>query len=176
MASHDVRPTLDLQAGRAVFEEDLKRALALHGVEAVEELGWRVHGHRRLLVPITGIHAGIVDEYLLRLEFQTGRDWPPSAQFVNPDTLKYVVGSDTGHLPRLGHPEVHVHPAYDSPTTSSKIQLICCSATFEYYDVKHGGDDAILWQRSDNFLVSLAAIRRAMASEHYQGRYPADVN
>lgn len=175
MASHNERPTLDLRAGRRVFEEDLQHALNLHSAEAPADLGWRVHGPRSLLVPIIGTHADTVDQYLLRLEFLTGREWPPSAQFVNPDTLKYIVGQDTGHLPQLGHPEVHVHPAYVSPTTSTAIQLICCSATFEYYDVKHGGEETTLWQSSDNFLVTLAAIRRAVGTPHYQGRYPADV-
>lgn len=175
MASHDERPTLDLRAGRRVLEEDLRGALALHNAETPSDLGWTVQGGRCLLVPITGAHADKVEQYLLRLEFLTGREWPPSAQFVNPGTLKYVVGKDTGHLPQLGHPEVHVHPAYVSPTTQSAIQLICCSATFEYYDVKHGGEEVTLWQSSDNFLVTLAAIRRAMSTAHYQGRYPADV-
>lgn len=174
MASHTVRPTLDLAAGRSVFGQDLPRALALYGVDAPEALGWRVNGKRTLLVPITGVHGTQRDEYLLRFDFVAGREWPPSAQFVNPETLTYVVGRDTGHLPKLSHPEVHVHTAYQAPHMSAPIQLICCSATFEYYDVVHGGDDAILWQANDTFLVTLSAIGRAMASEHYAGRHPAD--
>jgi hypothetical protein len=174
VASHTVRPTLDLAAGRQVLDQDLPQALALYGVATPEALGWRVHGNRSLLVPIKAIHGEIVDDYLLRLDFVTGRDWPPRAQFVNPSSLTYVVGKDTGHLPRLNHPEVNVHPAYQSATGASAAQLICCSATFEYYDVLHGGDDAILWQDCDSFMVTLAAIRRGLATPHYEGRYPAD--
>ena len=174
MASHTTQPTLDLAAGRLVFDQDLPRALALYGAGTPEALGWRVSGNRTLLVPMTGTHAGQREDYLLRLDFVAGRDWPPSTQFVNPETLAYVVGEDTGHLPKLSHPEVQVHPAYKSQIMSNPIQLICCSATLEYYDVLHGGDDAILWQAGDTFLVTLSAIGRAMASEHYAGRYPAD--
>lgn len=174
MASHNLQPTLDLAAGRLVFDEDLPRALAYHEAESPQALGWRVVGNRTLLVPISGMHADAREDYLLRLDFVTGRDWPPRAQFVNPETFTYVVGKDTGHLPQLTHPEVQVHPAYRSQAMSLPIQLICCSATFEYYDVLHGGDDKILWQARDTFLVTLAAIGRGMASEHYKGRHPAD--
>jgi hypothetical protein len=174
MASHSIRPTLNLAAGRAIFAEDLPRALQLHSVGEPEALGWRKHSSSALLVPVSGVHEGVTDEYLLRFDFVTDRNWPPKTQFVNPETLRYVVGQDTGYLPRLGHPEVNVHPAYATPVLQAPIQLICCSATFEYYDVLHGGDDAILWQASDTYLVTLAAIRRAMASAEYQGRHPAD--
>lgn len=174
MASHQTRPTLDLAAGRLILEEDLPRALALHGATDPIELGWTRHGTRSLLVPFTGLHSGVTDAYLLRLDFLTGRDWPPSARFVDPATQEYIVGGDQHHLPNLQSPEVYMHPAYQSPT-SGMIQLICCSAVFEYYDVLHGGDDAILWRNTDTFLVTLAAIGRAMASPHYVGRYPANV-
>jgi hypothetical protein len=174
MASHSIRPTLDLAAGRLGFDQDLPRALAYHQVDTPEAVGWRVIGTRTLLVPISGIHAGVREDYLLRLDFVAGREWPPRAQFVNPETLAYVVGEDSGYLPKLDHPEVHVHPAYQPSTGTGPIQLICCSATFEYYDVLHGGEDAILWQDDDTFLVTLAAIGRAIASAHYTGRHPAD--
>jgi hypothetical protein len=174
MASHQTRPTLDLAAGRLVFEEDLPRALALHGVADPADLGWVRHGARSLLVPFTGDHVGVTDKYTLRLDFLTGRDWPPSARFVDPETHDYTVGSGQHHLPNLQSPEVHIHPAYQSPAGGT-IQLICCSAVFEYYDVLHGGDDAILWRTTDTFLVTLAAIGRAMASLHYVGRYPVNV-
>ncbi len=157
-----------------VFDQDLPRALAYHGVDTPEALGWRVVGNSSLLVPISGTHANARENYLLRLDFVTGRDWPPRAQFVNPETLSYVVGMDTGHLPKLGHSEVQVHASYQSQAMATPIQLVCCSATLQYYDVLHGGDDAILWQARDTFLVTLAAIGRAMASEQYTGRYPAD--
>lgn len=175
MASHQIRPTLDLAAGRLILEEDLPRALTLNCASKPEVLGWTRHGSRSLLVPFKGVHAGAEDSYLLRLDFLTGRGWPPSARFVNPATRDYVVVRDQHHLPNLQSPEVHMHPAYQVPATDGMIQLICCSAVFEYYDVLHGGDDAILWRESDSFLVTLAAIGRAMASVHYVGRYPANV-
>lgn len=174
MASHSVRPTINLAAGRHVLAEDVPRVLAGREQSSLEALGWRQIGDRKLFIPIFGTIAGSTEEYLLRLEFMTARDWPPSAQFVNPATLTYEVTRDQVHLPQLNHAEVHVHPTYQSPVSQTPIQLICCSATLEYYDVLHGGDDAILWQNTDNFMQSLSAIRRAMASASYLGRHLAN--
>ena len=165
---------MDLAAGRFVLEEDLPRALALHGVDTPEALGWRIFGTRSLLVTFTGTHEAVQDRYTLRLDFLTGRGWPPSARFVNPETLDYTVGRDRAYLPNLQSQEVYVHAAYQSSTGGGPIQLICCSAVFEYYDVLHGGEDEILWRETDTFLVTLAALGRAMSSPQYVGRHPAD--
>jgi hypothetical protein len=168
VAKHGERPTIDLAAGRAALAEDLPRVLQFLGARAPEELGWRKPDARSLLVPIRGTHGGQREEYLLRLQFLTGRDWPPSAQFVNPDTLNYTSPDDYHHLPILNSPEVQVHTTYSAPHGGT-VQLICCSATFEYYDVLHGGEDRHLWRSSDNFNLTISAIQRAMGS-HYQGR------
>jgi hypothetical protein len=170
VASHSERPSIDIAAGRAVLTEDLPRALRFLGVALIEDLGWRQPDARTLLIPVFGKQAGGTDEYLLRLRFLTGREWPPSAQFVNPDTLDYRIPDDSHHLPQLGTSEVHVHPSYASPH-SGPIQLICCSATFEYYDVLHGGEERHLWKTTDTFLVTISAIERAMGTG-YQGRQP----
>lgn len=168
MASHSERPTIDLAAGRVVLEADLPRVLASLGVEALEELGWRRPDGRTLLVPISGELGGQQEEYLLSLCFLTGRDWPPSAQFVNPETLDYVIPDDFHHLPIVETPELQVHTKYQSQHGKT-LQLICSSATFEYYDVLHNGDDRILWQAKDTFFHTIAAIRRGMGSG-YKGR------
>jgi hypothetical protein len=169
MAAHGTRPTLDLTAGRETLERTLPRVLAARDVSAPEDLGWRREGARSLLVPMTGRRGGERDGYLLRLDFATGPEWPPSARFVNPDTLDYVVGADRRHAPQITSPEVHVHPEYGGP--DGVIQLVCCSAVREYYDVLHGGEEHILWTERDDFLLTLSAIGRALGS-HYQGRFP----
>ena len=173
MAAHNVRPTIDVAAGRAVFEHDLPRALTFRGASAPEHLSWKIVGARSLLIPFRARIAAVSEEYLLRIDFLTGREWPPSARFVNPETLDYVVGQDAHHLPILQSPEIHVHPAYQPASGGQPIQLICCSAVYQYYDVLHGGDDAVLWRETDDFLVTLAAIGRAMSS-HHCGRHPAN--
>lgn len=167
MASHGERPTVDLAAGRTVLAEDLPRVLRFLDADDAAELGWRKLDARTLLVPIFGIHAGQRDEFLLRLRFITGREWPPSAQFVNPDTLEYQIPDDFHHLPILTASEVHVHTSYGGP--SGPMQLICCSATFEYYDVLHGGESRHLWNSKDTFHMTISAIQRAMGSA-YNGR------
>ena len=174
MASYETRPTQDLAAGRAVLEADLPLALEVNRAACLEDLGWRREGLRKLLVPFTGRQGEQTETFLLRLDFRAARDWPPSAQFVNPHTLTYNGPADQHHLPQLRSPEVHVHPQYPTPVLPQPIQLICCSATYEYYDVLHGGDAAVLWRNTDNFLITLNAIGRAMA-QHYHGRFPAHV-
>ena len=169
MASHISQPNVDLAAGKQVLNEHLPRVLSLKG-KTLAELGWRQPSDRTLLVPMYGIHEGVSEDYLLRLDFLTGKDWPPSAKFVNPVTLDYQIGADQHHLPMITSPELHVHSAYQS-NDGRTIQLICCSAVFQYYDVVHGGDDSILWRSSDTFLTTLSAVERAFAT-HYSGRFP----
>ena len=135
----------------------------------LSELGWRRHSERTLLVPLRGQLHGDVQEYLLRLDFVASDDWPPRAIFVNPDTLGYEINVDRHHLPKLTSGEVHVHPDYQSGD-GRVLQLICCSAVFEYYDVSHGGEEFILWRSTDTFLSTLNAIERAFQT-HYAGRF-----
>lgn len=168
MASHSSRPTVDLAAGKQVLEEHLPRVLAFKK-QTMEELGWRRLSDRSLLVTLKGFHSGQHDDYLLRLDFLTGAAWPPSARFVNPDTLDYTLHADQHHLPILASPEVHMHPEYASGDGRT-LQLICCSAVYQYYDVSHGGDDSILWRDTDTFLTTVGAIERAFAT-HYTGRF-----
>jgi hypothetical protein len=168
VASYTERPALDLGAGRAVLDEDLPKALERAGVGSVDKLGWSRPNPHTLLVPMTGTLADKAETYLLKLHFRTGRDWPPGAQFVNPETLDYAYPKDVCHLPILEAGHAHVHPHYNGNGYLS--QLICCSATLEYYESLHGGDPKFLWQRTDTFLVTLDAIGRALNSAAYKGR------
>lgn len=173
MASHQVRPTMDLAAGAAVMANDLPLVLAARNAKEPEDLGWKALGKRSLLVPFVGTKDGESEDYLLKLTFMAGREWPPSAQFVNPTTLNYILGEDRIHLPDLRSPEAHVHPEYNCGQTGKPRQLVCCSATYEYYDVLHGGEESILWRTTYDFGVTIDAIGRAFA-EHYHGRHPAN--
>jgi hypothetical protein len=171
VASFTAKPTLDLTAGHEVLDKDLAAALAYYDVGEPEALGWRRQGPRCLLIPISGIHDGAADEFLLKLEFKTGREWPPSAQFIDPESLIYRGLEDQHHLPQIRSSEVNVHASYACQHVAVPIQLICCSATYEYYDVLHGGEDGVLWKENYSFLVTVSAIKRAMGS-HYFGRFP----
>lgn len=162
---------MDLAAGREVLEQSLAAALAYHDAESPEALGWKRLGSRTLLIPLSGVLDGVKESYLLRLDFLTSRDWPPSAKFVDPETFEYRGVADQHHLPRLESPEAHVHPEYRRTGADAPIQLICCSATYEYYDVLHGGEEAKIWRAGDTFLVTLNAVQRAMQT-HYRGRFP----
>ena len=142
--------------------------LRLLGADSLEDLGWRKPDSRTLLMPMHGSKDERRDDYLLRLQFLTGREWPPSAQFVNPETLEYKIPDDFHHLPVLTSPEVQVHTQYSAQ--HGTLQLICCSATFEFYDILHDVQERHLWRETDTFALTIAAIQRAMGSAHYQGR------
>lgn len=170
MATVGVAPTLDVHVGAAALDEDIPRVLKLEGVSTLEELGWSRPNRLSLLVPMTGIRSGATDRYLLRLGFQAYRKWPPSAQFVNPDTQAYGYPQDQHHVPMLTSPECHTHVAYAKG--AGTIQLVCCSATLEFYEVSHSVEQHHRWRETNTFLTTIMAIRRAFSS-HYQGRFPA---
>lgn len=170
MAKANERPALDLGAGLAAFEADLPRVLRVEGAERLEDLGWSRPSKLSLIVPMHGTHEGKTDRYLLRLGFQAYRTWPPSAQFVNPDTLAYSYPADQHHVPVLTSEECKTHPGYQEHESRPKIQLICCSATQEFYDVLHGVEAHHVWDESNTFLTTIVAIRKAFGS-HYGGRF-----
>ena len=169
MAEPNVRPTMDLAAGREVLAATLPRVLSTIGAASLGDLSWRQLNTNTLLIPMEGSLEGVKESYLLKLHFRTSTDWPPSAQFVSPVTLNYELGQDRHHLPNLQSPEAYVHPAYQAH--GREQQLICCSATFEFYDVLHSVEPRHVWKSTDTFLVTLRAIERAMAT-HYHGRLP----
>lgn len=169
MAKHGEAPTQDLAAGRAVLAQQLPLVLEALGYKSLEEAGWKQPDASTLLIPLTARLDGERHDYTLKLKFLTCNDWPPSAQFVNPDTNGYSFPADTEHLPRIeGYDPVNVHTNY----CGSLKQLICCSATYEYYAVLHSGDDKTAWRSNDTFLVTLNAIRKALGSRYYKGRQP----
>jgi hypothetical protein len=171
MAQANVLPVMDPMAGAAAFAEDLPRVLKVLGATSLEAIGWRQPDKLTLLVPLKGVKNGATDEYLLRLGFQAYRSWPPSAQFVDPQTLSYRGPQDQHVMPQLASGECRTHPGYPSPSRGP-IQLICCSATLEFYEVLHSVEPEHVWRDTDKFLTTINAIKRAM-SEFYEGRYPA---
>jgi len=165
MAKAGGLPTLDLAAGVAALEADIPRVLNLLNAPSLEALGWSRPSKAVLLVPMkTG-----ADDYLLRLGFQAYRAWPPSAQFVNPLTKTYSPPADRCCVPKLVGQECQTHLEYGT----GKIQLICCSATLEFYEVLHNVEPQHVWRETDTFYTTIVAIQRAFASS-YQGRFSVD--
>jgi hypothetical protein len=169
MAVANVRPAVDVQAGLAAFEEDLPRVLRALDAVTLDSLGWSRPNKMSLLVPMTGLLGGSVDQFVLRLGFAAYRTWPPSAQFVNPETGAFVYPQDQHHIPKLTSQECHTHAAYARPGGGT-VQLICCSATMEFYDVLHSVESKHVWRGTETFLTTINAVTRALSS-HYQGRF-----
>jgi hypothetical protein len=168
LAQAGVVPTLATpsEAIRA-FEEDLPKAL---NGRTLEEAGWRRLDDLTLLVPVHGIAAdGVTEPYFVRLGFAYYPDWPPSVQFVNPDTLCYAK-EDKCWLPKIdGCNEIQVHPAYEFE--NQVIQLVCSSVTLEFYIIKHNVEPTFVWDSNkQNFSAALNQIEWALRSNFYKGR------
>lgn len=155
---------------RAAMEQDLVKVLHGRGV-TWEESGWRrIHDHG-LLIPVTGYFKEVADapDFLLRLEFFHYPDWPPSAQFVNPATGKFVIGQDGFWLPKIDCDEIKTHENYGS----NQGQVICSSVTLEFYTVLHSVEEKHVWKHPrQNFAATLNQIEWALR-HHYHGRFAA---
>jgi hypothetical protein len=162
-------PVIDVQAGARALEEDVPRVLALVGADSLEQLGWSRPDKLTLLVPMHGKHNGTRDDFLLRLGFKAYRRFPPSAQFVNPATLAYNPPGDHPFVPRLTSTECHTHTAYPNQRGGT-VQLICCSAVLEFYEVAHDVKQEHLWRDTNTFYSTITAIRKAFGSS-YGGRF-----
>jgi hypothetical protein len=170
MAKANEPPTLDVQAGVAALDEDIPRVLSLLGASSLDLVGWSRLNRLSLLVPMVGVNQGKEDKYVLRLGFQAYRKWPPSAQFVNPSTGDYVYPQDQQFVPKLTSSECYTHTAYRRNPQANPIQLICCSATLEFYVMLHEVKPEHIWRETDTFFTTITAIRKAFGS-FYQGRF-----
>ena len=171
MVKSGTLPTIDLAAGAAALEKDIPRVLDLLEAPSLEALGWSRPNKTVLLVPMQAGPPGAQEHFLLRLGFQAYRTCPPSAQFVNPVTKAFAPPDDRIHVPKLTSDECRTHINYQP----QNIQLICCSATLEFYNVLHSVEAKHLWRETDTFLTTITAIQRAMAST-YSGRFNVDGN
>lgn len=166
MAKAGVSPVADPHGGRAKFEAHLPRVL---GTSTLEGLGWRKPNLLTLLVPVFG-GPHQADEYLLRLGFEFYSEWPPTATFVNPKTLRFDADRDLYWLPRIeGDPGLAVHAKYQA--TGSTSQLICCSFTAQFYQVLHSVQPEHVWNAEHfTFGATIHRIQRALQSAYYRGR------
>lgn len=160
-----VRPVLNnpLRAKEAL-ERDLPKAL--RNID-----GWQRLDDLNVIVPQYARNTnGEVDNYLLKLNFAYYPQWPPSAQFVNPETLNYLYPADIKWLPKIeGTSEIAVHASFQNVG-----QLICNSMTLEFYQVNHGVEDRHLWNEDNcNFSATINVIKQYINSNYYKGRQGA---
>lgn len=177
----------DVGQARAALDSHLDRVL---GGRTLEAVGWERPDALTLYVPLRGYTSSTSasaygfdpsetaadgeqpfagapagDDYLLRLYFSYYPDWPPSARFINPDTRQFQAG-DNRWLPSItGTNELSVHPSFQVVG-----QLICCSATLEFYMVNHAVQDQHRWQPGSSFAITLNALSRYLRPPTYLGR------
>lgn len=160
-------PTLiqDIHAGREAFARDLD--LALKGTSPSER-GWAMPDDLTLLVPLFAYKEdGTCDAYLLKLHFDYYASGPPSAQFVNPETLAYTHPGDIRWVPHSqGHAAIAFHTNYDN-----QGQLICSSTTLEFYKVNHSVEERNIWRHGEmTFMSTIAAIKSGLSAPYYKHR------
>jgi hypothetical protein len=153
---------------REAFEADLPRVLKGRGAASVEEAGWTRLADLELLVPVQARSEKELIPFFLRLKFYHYPEWPPSAQFVNPATRTFDLEKDRYWLPKiLGTDEVRVH----DHVKEAGGQLICCSATLEFYIMLHDVKPEHLWDHSKyTFAHTINQIEWGLA-KFYQGRF-----
>lgn len=148
----------------AALENDLPKVL---GGQSLEEAGWRKPDSLTLLIPLVGRTEDERHDYLLKLHFGYYPEWPPSAQFLNPQTMNFAGAPDQCWLPKIeGSNEIGFHVDYEK-----KGQLICCSTTLEFYLYGHSLNEEHRWDyKRMNFAATLTSIRRVLQPPYYLGR------
>lgn len=113
------------------------------------------------------------DIYVNRLEFSHYPTYPPTIEFVNPDTLAYDPAKDQAHVPVLAKSppdqSIALSPAYDA-----RGQLLCHSLNYEYYirGGHHPGPE-IHWKEGTHTLVTtLMFHQKILRQPYYGGRRP----
>jgi hypothetical protein len=162
---------------RAAAARDVDR-LRAHG--DVTRHGWKVEYDGGVLVTVTlaaqapGYAVNRSDPYVITLDCDSYDTWPPEVKFVNPETLRYVVGEDESWLPRIeGFPNFGLHARYQgfagAPTRVD--QLVCFSLTRGYYDSNHVPEPHQRWTPGRHWLYStIRVLHRALQSGYYRGR------
>ena len=160
-------PVQDVHAGREAFQRDLQLVLKDN---TLTDRGWWQPDDLTLLVTMMAenVQQRQVDLYLLRLVFDHYPKGPPSAQFINPITMNYAFPDDVRWVPFCEDlPDIHFHTNYGG----SSGQVVCSSSTLEFYKVNHDVQPEHVWNPERmNFVTTLSAIRRALASTNYRGR------
>jgi len=169
VAKRGVIPTPNTPAeARRVLDEQLEMMLA---GKSLADWGWARLDPLTLLVSLVGVReSGESDAFLLRLGFGYYPEWPPSALFVNPATLRYSYPDDAPYLPLIqATQELQVHQKYDVPGGSE--QLICASVTLEFYIVNHSVTDEHIWNpERQNFAATINGIQQWLKPPYYSGR------
>jgi hypothetical protein len=167
VARQNESPIADPHRGRAQFAEHLLRVLA---GRTLDQLGWITAGPLTLFVPVAA-GVGGTDDYLVRLGFEYYAEWPPTVQFINPQTRAFDTARDLYWLPRVeGDGGFAVHPQYTNPNYTG--QLVCCSFTAEFYRMLHPVNVEHLWDRQRHtFLATISRIQQALRSPYYKGRF-----
>ena len=107
--------------------------------------------------------------YLHRLEFSHSPTYPPTVEFVNPDTRQYDPVKDQKWVPLIAksppQQSIAFHPAYDA-----RGQLVCHSLNYEYYiRGGHNPGPEIHWKAGTHNLVTTLMFQQKMLTEPYYG-------
>jgi hypothetical protein len=158
---------------RAAAARDVQRLVA-HSEKIRHGWGVDYDGEIQVVVTLTARTVeGKRDRYTLMLECDAYDVWPPEVKFVNPETLRYIVGQDGCHLPIIeGFPNFGLHSRFTNFYQIGRVdQLVCFSFTRGYYDSAHIPTESQRWSQGRHWLYSaVAVLHRALQPPYYQGR------
>jgi hypothetical protein len=118
---------------------------------------------------------GSEDDYYLRLGAEYYDKWPPTAQFVTPETWKLAM-SGSRWLPTIqcqGIDWFALHSPYDGNQNGKPItipQLLCFTFSAEYYMVSHSPREESVWRQGHHTLTAtLTRVTEVLQQPHYRG-------
>lgn len=166
MARLGVAP-IPVTPSRALEALEKHLPMVLRG-QTLEAAGWKRLDPLTLLIPLQAFREdGRVDDYYLRFGFAYYPEWPPSVKAVNPETLRYDYPADQHWVPRVeGTNEIGFHLQY-----AGVGQLVCNSATLEFYQINHSCDLRHVWDSERHtFALTLSVLRDYLRPPYYKGR------
>ena len=151
MLGHPVQTDPEIAA--ATFRTHLER-LAASG--AVKELGvtWDFIDNLHVLVHFEGLRAdGTRDPYRVLLGAEFYDLWPPTAAFIDPETMQPPVATSPWWPAITNPPWGAFHHAYPFQNAQPR-QLICITFVAEYYMTQHNPSELSVWRQGKHTVAA----------------------
>lgn len=166
---------VDPEVAEAIFRRDLDQ---LWASGKPEERGWRREQldplHELIILPARRDGAPD-DKYYVELGALYYNSWPPTTSFVDPDSGAEATPG-THWWPTIdGAPEFGFAPAAFAPGYLTRLgtprqQLVCFTATAQYYMVDHNPPEHTVWQPGRQTMArTLGRLHELLGPPFYRG-------
>lgn len=126
------------------------------------------------LIGFEGVRAdGKTDPYFVLLGAEFYDRWPPTAAFVDPDTLT-PAADQTKWWPLLkpnqNPPWAALHNSYQFQLDGKTGQMICFTFTAEYYRAQHSPSEHAVWQQGRHTVAATISRLAELLRQPYYDR------